>query len=304
VEIYPTNHSPFFTTQVTDTLALVDSLYQTVLTAQDADGDTLVFSMLQNPGFLSLQQVDSVSVLVLGTPAATDTGFHLIRVMVSDSRGGTDSIEWTLHILPPPLVNHPPYFTAAPHDTVTVFVDSLYQAVVEGSDTDGDTLVFSLLQQPGFLSLQRVDSVSARVFGTSTTADTGYHLIRVTVSDGRGGADTTEWTLNVITSPTSVQQLSSLPTEFALHQNYPNPFNPTTVIRYQLPVRQDGILSNYVTLKIFNLLGQEVATLVNEVKQAGRYEVSWVASGFASGVYLYRLQAGNYIDTKKLILLK
>jgi photosystem II stability/assembly factor-like uncharacterized protein len=100
------------------------------------------------------------------------------------------------------------------------------------------------------------------------------------------------------TSLTEVGESASLPERFMLMQNYPNPFNPSTRIVYRVGSRES------VSLRVYDVLGREVATLVNEVKQPGSYEVSWVASGFASGVYLYRLQAGNYIDTKKLILLK
>jgi len=89
-----------------------------------------------------------------------------------------------------------------------------------------------------------------------------------------------------------------LPKEYALSQNYPNPFNPTTVIQYDIP--KDG----FVTLKIYDILGREVKTLVNENKLQGRYYISFDASKLASGVYIYRLQAGNYIATKKLLLLK
>ncbi len=89
-----------------------------------------------------------------------------------------------------------------------------------------------------------------------------------------------------------------MPTTFALGQNYPNPFNPTTVIRYQLPV------SNRVTLKIYNVLGQEVKTLVDEVQDVGFKSVQWDASGIASGVYFYRIQAGTFVASKKLLLLK
>ena len=88
------------------------------------------------------------------------------------------------------------------------------------------------------------------------------------------------------------------PRKFMLSQNYPNPFNPSTIIRYQLPV------ASYVTLKIYNVLGQEVATLVHEEMKPGRYEVTWAGSGFASGVYFYRLQAGSYTETKKLVLMR
>jgi hypothetical protein len=88
------------------------------------------------------------------------------------------------------------------------------------------------------------------------------------------------------------------PSEFKLEQNYPNPFNPSTIIRYHIP--QDGI----VTLKVYDILGSEVATLVNEQKTSGRYEVNFDASRLASGVYIYKLQAGSYIGSKKMLLVK
>jgi len=86
------------------------------------------------------------------------------------------------------------------------------------------------------------------------------------------------------------------PTDFTLYQNYPNPFNPSTKIRFSLPK------SGFVTLKIYNLLGKELETLVKEYKQASDYEVNWNAKNQPSGIYLYRLQAGEFIETKKLIL--
>jgi hypothetical protein len=86
------------------------------------------------------------------------------------------------------------------------------------------------------------------------------------------------------------------PKEFELLQNYPNPFNPTTIINYQLPK------NGYVTLKIYNVLGKEVATLVNEYKDAGYYKGSFDASRLSSGVYFYKLQVGNYVMTKKMLL--
>jgi hypothetical protein len=88
------------------------------------------------------------------------------------------------------------------------------------------------------------------------------------------------------------------PLTFYLSQNFPNPFNPSTEINYQLPV------SGNVTLKIFNILGSEVITLVNEEKSAGSYVVNFNASNIPSGVYFYRLKSGRFIETKKMILLK
>ena len=89
-----------------------------------------------------------------------------------------------------------------------------------------------------------------------------------------------------------------IPIEHMLYQNYPNPFNPVTTINYQLQI------TNYIDLSIYNLLGQKVATLVSKHQQAGAYQVEWDASGFASGVYIYRLQAEGKILNKKMLLLK
>jgi hypothetical protein len=95
------------------------------------------------------------------------------------------------------------------------------------------------------------------------------------------------------------------PSHYSLEQNYPNPFNPATVISYHLPAGQAGLpVSSLVTLKVYDLLGREVATLVNEKKDAGRYSVQWDATRFSSGVYFYTLQAGEYRDTKRMLLLK
>jgi len=89
-----------------------------------------------------------------------------------------------------------------------------------------------------------------------------------------------------------------VPHEFSLHQNYPNPFNPTTEIAFALPE------AAHVTLEIYNVLGQRVATLVDGFREAGTYTVNWDASSKTSGIYLYRLQAGESVETKKMLLLK
>ena len=90
------------------------------------------------------------------------------------------------------------------------------------------------------------------------------------------------------------------PKEFLLQQNYPNPFNPSTSIQYAISSTQ------FVTLKVYDLLGREVATLVNEEKPAGSYNVEFTINNLqlSTGIYFYRLQAGNYVETKKMILLK
>ncbi|MBI5471752.1 MAG: immunoglobulin domain-containing protein, partial [Ignavibacteriae bacterium] len=90
----------------------------------------------------------------------------------------------------------------------------------------------------------------------------------------------------------------ALPKEFALYQNYPNPFNPSTTIKFDLPKDEN------VTLTLYNMIGQQVATLVNERKTAGSYSINWNAQNFATGVYIYRFKAGNFVQTRKLVLVK
>ncbi len=106
---------------------------------------------------------------------------------------------------------------------------------------------------------------------------------------------------NTVTQPatvTAVNNSSLMPQEFVLFQNYPNPFNPVTIISYQIPV------SGKVSLKVFNVLGREVAELVNEVQSAGKFNVIFDGSKFSSGVYFYQLRGGSFVETKKLVLLK
>ena len=91
---------------------------------------------------------------------------------------------------------------------------------------------------------------------------------------------------------------NNLPTNFSLEQNYPNPFNPTTVINFSVPK------TSMVTIKVYDVLGNEIATLLNKEKLAGKYSVNFNASKFSSGVYFYRMQAGSFVEAKKLILLK
>ena len=88
------------------------------------------------------------------------------------------------------------------------------------------------------------------------------------------------------------------PKEFRIYQNYPNPFNPSTVVSWQLPS------GSHVLIKVYDILGNEIATLVNEEKSAGTYKVEFNASSLSSGVYFYKIQAATFSQVKKMILLK
>ena len=150
---------------------------------------------------------------------------------------------------------------------------------------------------PGQWDGNRIDPATVILEGDS--------LLRMWYTGFRSPISTYLWRIGHATAPFSglivgiqANDDSHNPEQFSLLQNYPNPFNPGTTIEFSLPK------SDWVTLKIFNILGQEVAVLVSENLSAGSYKYDWAASGLASGVYYYRLDAGEFNQTKKLLLLK
>jgi len=153
-------------------------------------------------------------------------------------------------------------------------------------------------------SLLLLFPIWAGVSGEKYTYDPGGRLTSVTFDDSVQIAYTYDPNGNIIFIGTGKglvavgEDRSDLPKTFTLSQNYPNPFNPSTAISYQLPA------SNLVTLKIFDILGREITTLVNEVKTPGEYSVQWDPQGQASGVYFYTLRAGDFVATRKLVLLR
>ena len=159
--------------------------------------------------------------------------------------------------------------------------------VITKINADGDTLWVKML------------GGSDQEMGRSIckTVNSEYIILGSTNAQGAGGTDL--WLILLEKeSPSSVENYLVSPNSFSLTQNYPNPFNPSTKISWQSPV------GSWQTLKIYDVLGNEVATLVNEYKPAGRYEVEWNASELPSGVYFYQLRAENYIETKKMTLVK
>ena len=150
-----------------------------------------------------------------------------------------------------------------------------------------------------------------RIGTTNTDANGNFSLstgltieaIAVTATDFEGNTSNFA-RLDLVTD---VEDEKQTPTEFTLEQNYPNPFNPSTTIKYTIPnvnLSGNAIEGSVVQLKVFDVLGNEVATLINEEKPAGNYEVDFKDFELSSGVYFYRLQAGEFSATKKLLLQK
>jgi hypothetical protein len=190
-----------------------------------------------------------------------------------------------------------------------------------GLSTRGISYVPGTLASYMIASHSNFGGVFPSLPGSAYTTDFGFNWIQVdnrphwrakfvspTVGWSAGPSDTVyKWTGNLLVS---VKQTNEIAQSFRLEQNYPNPFNPSTAIRYSLPSLSldmaEGRVGegSHVTLKVYDVLGREVATLVNENKSPGTYDVQWNAEGLSSGVYFYRLDAGGRSEVRKLVLLK
>lgn len=154
----------------------------------------------------------------------------------------------------------------------------------------------------GDYSMMSVDPKDDRTFWYTTEyyAETGAFDFNTRIASFRlpnSGNDAVVSDAGIQTDEL-MQTIDSVPTQFALEQNYPNPFNPTTMLSFAMPE------SGHVTLKVYNLLGQEVVTLVNEIRDAGQHSVSFNANDLSAGVYLYVMETGEFSSTKRMTLLK
>ena len=183
--------------------------------------------------------------------------------------------------------------------------DGISQATITISPkNNSDTLLASGLQV-------ELSNTGAGFLSTVTDLGNGNYIASITAPIAVGtdtisaiifsNSDTVSIFWKVTVSyfvPTSIDEQPLLPNEFNLYQNYPQPFNPVTTIKYQIPV------TNKVVLKVFDVLGNEIETLVDQKKPAGIYEVDFVGTELTSGIYFYSLTTEEFIDTKKMILLK
>jgi hypothetical protein len=144
------------------------------------------------------------------------------------------------------------------------------------------------------------DTISrARLIHLAPLGNSSDAVIKVEVDDGKSVSSDRTFPFSKQT-PTSVAESTGgdLPKSFALEQNYPNPFNPTTTINYQIPT------AGIVSLKVYDILGKEISTLINEEKPAGNYNVAFDGSKLASGIYFYRLKVNGFNEVRKMLLVK
>ena len=184
-------------------------------------------------------------------------------------------------------VNDLPTLSGLP--TNVEFIQTSSEVIdLNGTASDEETpdslLVFSFSVEPDSVNTSYSTETGILTL-TSSAGFTGTATLTVTVTDGDGGAASEIISVTVNLDPTGIERLEGIPEEYVLYQNYPNPFNPVTKIRFGLPEESE------VILKIYDILGREVVTLINSTQRAGYYNFNWNASNNASGIYFYVLTA-------------
>ncbi|MCH7772308.1 MAG: T9SS type A sorting domain-containing protein [Bacteroidetes bacterium] len=192
-----------------------------------------------------------------------------------------------------------------PH-TITILANDARSVYAVDVDGDGDMDVLSASFVDDKIAWYENDGNENFTTHTITTDANGARSVYAIDVDGDGDMDVLSasrndnkiaWYENL--SPVGIEAISNeIPIEFSLSQNYPNPFNPVTAIRFAIPQ------SSYVSLEVFNALGEKVEVLVFEELSAGTYKYEWNAEDLTSGIYFYRLTTGSFSESKKMILLK
>ena len=181
----------------------------------------------------------------------------------------------------------------------TLRIDNYGTAPLVVSSATIDSAAFTVSRSSFTIPAGSSDTIKVSFRPTQARAYSGT----LTLANNSPSSPVTVYLSGTGDFPNSVAGNEGFPTTYALDQNFPNPFNPTTVVSYAVPA------ASFVTLKVYNALGQEVATLVNELKNAGRHSVTFNAvddrgATLPTGLYFYRMKAGNFVSTQKMILLK
>ncbi len=238
-------------------------------------------------------------VATIGVPSDTWNGSETITFTATDPGGLSDSDAATFTVN---AVNNPPVVGDIPDQTIDQgqsFATINLDDYVSDPDNDASEMTWEASGQTD-LSVSITDRVA-----TITPPDgewTGNETITFTASDPGGLSDSDEATFTVV-PVVSTEDINEIPEEYVLNQNYPNPFNPSTTISYGLKINSE------VTLRVYNMVGQEIATLVDESKNAGTYTANFDASNITTGIYFYTISAigidgSKFVNTRKMILIK
>lgn len=183
----------------------------------------------------------------------------------------------------------------SPNDTTGVQLDPV---LFWHSSESAENYNVQLSNSHQFTSLIVDTSIVDTLLQLDSLAADEIYFWRVAALNEFGTSEFSDYAFFITEDITSVEDRNKLPSEIFLFQNYPNPFNPTTQIRYSVPEQ------SFISIKVYNLLGAEIATLFEGIQNRGYHEITFNASGLANGIYMYQLRADNFVETKKLILLK
>ncbi len=288
------NHAPVAVAD-TSSLAEDDSSRIAVLdNDSDSDGDALSFRIIVNPLNGTATQIGDT---IVYKPNADFNGNDSLQYELSDSRGGLDTAVVRITVT---AVNDAPQIVGLPDDLVLEenACTSLHMAdYAQDVDTPYSQLTW------GF----SVSDPAAISYSYDETTDTleicslgivGDYYLYVTLTDDQGASDQDTIAIHVDQASAITQVRRGVPKQFDLQPNYPNPFNPITSIRYALP------RAAYVSMEVFNVSGQKIATLVDRFQQPGFYQVTFQANRLSSGVYFYRMRAGHFTKILKMTILK
>ncbi|MDF1611782.1 putative Ig domain-containing protein [Stygiobacter electus] len=260
------------------------------IVANDPDGDNLTYGYT---GTLPTGSTfDATSHKFTWKPTANQAGDYQITFFVFDGQlTATTTVK--IKVI---KVNSAPVFTKImPDTTIQVHnVQVLFKYQYKATDPDGDVITFKLDNGPEGATM--TSNGLFQWIPKVTQAGQSF-LVMVTITDGEF-SDTKISTLSTDKTIVGVEEIGGIPTKFNLEQNYPNPFNPTTTIKFEIPKE------SYVRLRVFNSIGKDVAELINKELSVGSYQVNFDASELPSGIYYYKLEANDFTQTRKMLLVK
>ena len=286
------NDDPTISSTPIDTVT-EGNLYQYQVVASDIDAvDVLSYDLTINPSWLS---IDTGTGAVSGTPANSDVGEHDVEITVSDNNGGSAKQNYTITVkrinLKPQILNLP--------TNISFLTEESHVENMNNYATDDATKVSDLIWEfevsndkliTEFNTINRELTLTAPDFSGTVT-------LTCTVFDEEGASDSQDITVNVTTVTALADEISEL-TNNCLMQNYPNPFSSSTIIPFNL------INAGNVKLNVYNIHGEEITTLINESRKAGKHEIKFKARNLPEGVYFYKLTYESHQEIGKMIYRK
>ncbi len=286
----------------------------------DPDGDALTITGVDTSNTLGHVAIDLGDTTISYTPPTNFSGIDTFSYSISDGHSGSDQAMVRIIVNP---VNDPPssFSLLSPPDStqITITNDNLDQTVTfqweTAEDVDSDTVTYGFVVESGNLDIIAFADTGA------TSVTMSYQTLVNLMRDGSteqvmghwtilatDGQDTTyatngPWYLFIDATTVNIADEPGLPQTYALEQNYPNPFNPTTTIQYAIPE------ATHVTIAVYNILGERVATLLNKQQEAGRYSLVWNGRNteglkVSTGLYFYRIKTEHFTAMKKMVLAK